>query len=64
MAHLQNDLSHGEIAKRLWEEKRYCDDMLTRIATVRAVLDRVGKAILEQHIQHCIARSVKHSEPD
>ncbi len=58
MSHLQNDPSRQDIAKRLarvaghanslkrlWEEGRDCDDMLTQIAAVRAGLDQVGKAI-------------------
>ena len=77
MTHLQNDSSREDIAKRLarvaghanslkrlWEEGRGCDDMLTQIAAVRAALDQVGKAILEQHIEHCVAKAVKHGEPD
>ena len=38
--------------------------MLTQISAVRAALDQVGKAILEQHIEHCVAKAVKHGEPD
>ncbi len=77
MSHLTNDSSHEDIAKRLarvaghanslkrlWEEGRECDDMLTQIAAVRAALDQVGKAILEQHITHCVNKAVKHGEPD
>ena len=77
MSHLTNDPSREDIAKRLarvaghanslkrlWEEERECDDMLTQIAAVRAALDQVGKAILEQHIEHCVTKAVKHGEPD
>ena len=77
MSQLTNDPSREDIArrlarmaghanslKRLWEEGRDCDDMLTQIAAVRAALDQVGKAILEQHIEQCVTRAVRHSEPD
>ena len=77
MSHLTNDPSREDIAKRLarvaghanslkrlWEEGRECDDMLTQIAAVRAALDQVGKAILEQHIEHCVTKAVKHSEAE
>ena len=46
------------------EEGRECDDILTQIAAVRAALDQVGKAILEQHITHCVNQAVKHGEAD
>src|SRR5207237_5657553 len=72
MSHLTNDPSREDIAKRLarvaghanslkrlWEEGRDCDDLLTQIAAVRAALDQVGKAILEQHIDPCVARPVE-----
>lgn len=77
MTHVQNDPTRDDIAKRLarvaghanslkrlWEEGRDCDDMLTQIAAVRAALDQVGKAILEQHIKQCVNQAVKHGEPD
>ncbi|HYX49289.1 MAG TPA: metal-sensing transcriptional repressor [Ktedonobacteraceae bacterium] len=77
MTHLQNDQTRDDVAKRLariaghanslkrlWEEGRDCDDMLTQIAAVRAALDQVGKVILEQHIEHCVNKAVKRGEPD
>ena len=77
MTDLQNDPTRDNIAKRLariaghanslkrlWEEGRDCDDMLTQIAAVRAALDQVGKVILEQHIEHCVNKAVRHGEPD
>ena|ERR1700724_1111591 len=77
MSHLTNDPSREDIAKRLarvaghanslkrlWEEGRECDDMLTQVAAVRAGLDQVGKAILEHHIEHCVTMAVKHGEAD
>ena len=38
--------------------------MLTQIAAVRAALDQVGKAILEQHIEHCVEKAVRHGESE
>ena len=77
MSHLTNDPSREDIAKRLariaghanslkrlWEEGRECDDMLTQVAAVRAALDQVGKAILEHHIEHCVEKAVRHGEVD
>jgi CsoR family transcriptional regulator, copper-sensing transcriptional repressor len=77
MSHLTNDPSREEIAKRLarvaghanslkrlWEEGRECDDMLTQISAVRAALDQVGKVILEHHIEHCVEKAVKYGEAE
>lgn len=77
MTHLTNDPSRDEIAKRLariaghanslkrlWDEGRDCDDMLTQIAAVRAALDQVGKVMLEHHIEHCVTKAVEHGEAE
>lgn len=77
LTHLQNDPTRDDIAKRLariaghanslkrlWEEERECDDVLTQIAAVRAALDQVGKAILEHHIEHCVEKAVKYGEAE
>ena len=77
MSHLTTDPSREDIAKRLarvvghanslkrlWDEGRECDDMLTQIAAVRAGLDQVGKVILEHHIEHCVTRAVERGESE
>jgi DNA-binding FrmR family transcriptional regulator len=77
MTHLTNDplrediarrlarvAGHANSLKRLWEEGRECDDMLTQVAAVRAGLDQVGKAILEHHIEHCVTQAVKRGEAE
>ena len=77
MSHLINDPSREDIAKRLarvaghanslkrlWDEGRECDDMLTQIAAVRAALDQVGKVILEHYIEHSVEKAVKHGEAE
>lgn len=39
---------------RMVEEERYCIDILTQIAAVRAALQRVEQDVLQEHIQHCV----------
>jgi len=55
---------HAASLKRLWEEGRDCDEMLTQISAVRAALDQVGKLILEHHIDHCVADAMEQGRPD
>ncbi len=55
---------HANSLKRLWDEGRDCDDMLTQIAAVRAGLDQVGKAILEQYIDTCVNKAVARGDPE
>ena len=39
---------------RMVEEDRYCVDILTQIAAVRAALKGVEKLVIEDHAAHCI----------
>ncbi|MGH7057403.1 MAG: metal-sensitive transcriptional regulator [Acetobacteraceae bacterium] len=40
---------------RMVEQDRYCVDVLTQIAAVRAALHGVAEAILKDHVGHCVA---------
>lgn len=42
------------LAKML-EEEKYCVDILTQIAAVRAALDKVAIRVLEDHVHGCVA---------
>lgn len=53
---------HAASLKRLWEEGRESRDLLTQIVAVRASLDAVGRAILEQEIDRQIQRALAHGE--
>ena len=39
---------------RMVEEDRYCVDVLTQIAAVRAALKGVEKLVIDNHASHCI----------
>ena len=39
---------------RMVEEERYCVDVLTQIAAVRAALKGVEKLVIDDHAAHCI----------
>jgi CsoR family transcriptional regulator, copper-sensing transcriptional repressor len=41
--------------RRMVEEDRYCVDVLTQIAAVRAALHKVEEQILRDHVGHCVA---------
>ena len=40
--------------RKMYEDGRYCVDVLDQIAAVRAALDAVGVKILEEHIDGCV----------
>ncbi len=50
--------------RRMVEEDRYCPEVLTQIAAVRAALDRVGLILLENHTRGCIVDTVQEGKAD
>jgi DNA-binding FrmR family transcriptional regulator len=40
------------------EEDRYCIDVITQIAAVRAALRRVEEEVLSDHIAHCVEHAI------
>jgi DNA-binding FrmR family transcriptional regulator len=44
---------------RMVDEDRYCIDVLTQIAAVRAALARVEDEILRDHVAHCVDHAIK-----
>jgi DNA-binding FrmR family transcriptional regulator len=44
------------------DEEKYCVDILTQIAAVRAALDRVAVGVLEDHVTGCVAEAAGSPE--
>lgn len=43
---------------KMVEEDRYCIDIVTQIAAVRAALRRVEEEILRDHVAHCVEHAI------
>ncbi len=43
---------------RMVEEDRYCIDIVTQIAAVRAALRRVEEEVLRDHVGHCVQHAI------
>ncbi len=43
---------------RMVEDDRYCIDIVTQIAAVRAALRRVEEEVLRDHVAHCVEQAV------
>jgi CsoR family transcriptional regulator, copper-sensing transcriptional repressor len=43
---------------RMVDEDRYCIDIVTQVAAVRAALRRVEEEILRDHVAHCVERAI------
>jgi DNA-binding FrmR family transcriptional regulator len=47
---------------RMVENDRYCIDIVTQIAAVRAALRRVEEEILREHVAHCVDHAIKSGD--
>lgn len=47
---------------RMVEEERYCIDVLTQIAAVRAAIDKVALAVVSDHARHCVIHADKSDQ--
>jgi DNA-binding FrmR family transcriptional regulator len=43
---------------RMVDQDRYCIDIVTQIAAVRAALRRVEEEILQDHVAHCVEHAI------
>ncbi len=44
---------------RMVEDDRYCIDIVTQVAAVRAALRRAEEEILRDHVAHCVEDAIK-----
>jgi CsoR family transcriptional regulator, copper-sensing transcriptional repressor len=47
---------------RMVEHDRYCIDIVTQIAAVRAALRRAEEEILRDHVAHCVEHAIKSGD--
>jgi DNA-binding FrmR family transcriptional regulator len=43
---------------RMIQDDRYCIDVVTQIAAVRAALRKVEEEILKEHVGHCVEHAI------
>ncbi|MCX7922176.1 MAG: metal-sensitive transcriptional regulator [Clostridia bacterium] len=50
--------------QRMIEEDKYCVDVLTQIAAIRAAINKVGGIILEKHSKKCMQTAVSAQDKE
>ena len=53
---------HLEAIKKMVENGRDCGDVLIQLAAVRSAINNIGKIVLADHMEHCIAEAVEHGD--
>ncbi|MBO0780417.1 MAG: metal-sensitive transcriptional regulator [Ktedonobacteraceae bacterium] len=50
--------------QRMVDEDKYCVDIMTQIAGVRAALDQVSLLLMENHLHHCVTDAIQEGNGD
>lgn len=53
---------HLESVKRMVEDGRDCSEVLIQLSAVISALNKVGKIILKDHMEHCIVDAVESGD--
>ena len=48
--------------QKMVDEDRYCIDVLTQVSAVKAALDAVALALLQDHTEHCVAEAIRSGD--
>jgi DNA-binding FrmR family transcriptional regulator len=59
---LARAIGHLESIKRMVENDRDCSEVLIQLSAVRSAITNTGKAIILQHIEHCIVDAIQSNE--
>ena len=55
---------HVRSIKAMVEEDRDCADILVQLAAVRSAINRVGRVVLEDHVESCLLEAAREGEAD
>ncbi len=55
---------HVRGVKAMVQDNRACPDVLIQLAAVRGAIDRVARAIIDEHLSDCISRAAREGNID
>lgn len=50
--------------QKMVEEDRYCTDIIAQVASVQEALRSVARALLRNHLHHCVAHAIAKGSKD
>ena len=53
---------HVRGIQRMVEENKECPDILLQLVAVRAAINKVGRLVLEDHVEVCITQATKEGK--
>ena len=61
---LSRSIGHLEAVKRMIDNGQDCSDVLIQLAAVKAEINNAGKALLKEHLEHCIVEAVEEQDEE
>ena len=61
---MSRSIGHYEKVKKMFMEGEDCSDVLIQLAAVKAEINNLGKAILKEHMEHCIIEAVSEGDDE
>ena len=55
---------HVRSIKQMVEEDRDCVDVIMQLAAVRSAINKVGRVVLEDHVENCLLHADSQAEQD
>lgn len=59
---LSRTIGHLEAIKKMVERDEDCSDILIQLAAVKAAVNNTAKAILKEHLAHCMYHAVMEKD--
>jgi DNA-binding FrmR family transcriptional regulator len=50
--------------QKMIEDERYCADVLMQLSSVQEALRGVGRALLHNHLKHCVTEAIRSADPN
>jgi DNA-binding FrmR family transcriptional regulator len=57
-------IGHLNSGKGMMEDGKDCADVLIQLAAVRSEINNAGKALLKEHLDHCIVEAVAENDQE
>lgn len=55
---------HARGVERMIADEAYCTDILKQTLAIQGAIERVNAAILERHLQTCVAAAIRGDDPE
>lgn len=50
---------HVQAVRRMVDEEKPCEDILLQIGAVKAAMEKVGRLVLEGHLEGCVLEGIR-----